>query len=155
MFVLVYAVNDRSSFEELVPVSKHLEKVRGHDPPLIALVGNKKDTEKDREVSNQEGNQLSEEMNCSFYEVSTKASSQDIEDMFSEVIRQTMRHKMTQQAWNGAKRTSHSKIMDMVEKNVRRNRAMSSLKETIDEYCVTRTEELTRDLSRERSSTFT
>lgn len=155
MFVLVYAVNDRSSFEELIPVSKHLEKVRSSDPPLVVLVGNKKDAENDREVSKQEGNKLSEEMNCSFHEVSTKASYQDIEDMFSEAIRETMRHKMAQQALNGAKRSSHSKIMEMVEKNVRRNRAMSSLKETIDEYCATRTEELTRDLSRDRSSTFT
>ncbi|KAL9982494.1 hypothetical protein ACROYT_G004543 [Oculina patagonica] len=155
MFVLVYAVNDRSSFEELISVSKHLEKVRTSDPPLLVLVGNKKDTENDREVSKQEGNKLAEEMNCSFHEVSTKASYKDIDDMFSEAIRETMRHKMALQALNEAKRSSHSKIMEMVEKNVRRNRAMSSLKETIDEYCVTRTEELTRDLSRDRSSTFT
>lgn len=153
--MLVYAVNDRSSFEELIPISKHLQKMRSHDLPRIVLIGNKKDTENDREVSIQEGTQLSKEMNCSFYEVSTKASYQDIEDMFSEVIRETMRHKMAQQVLNGAKRSSHRKIMGMVEKNVRRNRAMSSLKETIDEYCVTRTEELTGDLSRERSSTFT
>lgn len=151
----MYAVNDRSSFEELISVSKHLEKVRTSDPPLLVLVGNKKDTENDREVSKQEGNKLAEEMNCSFHEVSTKASYKDIDDMFSEAIRETMRHKMALQALNEAKRSSHSKIMEMVEKNVRRNRAMSSLKETIDEYCVTRTEELTRDLSRDRSSTFT
>ena len=153
--MLVYAINDRSSFEELIPVSKHLENVRTPDPPLLVLVGNKRDTENDREVSRKEGNKLSKEMNCSFHEVSTKTSYQDVEDMFTEAIRETMRHKMAQQALNGAKRSPHSKIMEMVEKNVGRNRAMSSLKETIDEYCATRTEELTRDLSRDRSSTFT
>lgn len=153
--MLVYAVNDRSSFEELIPVRQHLEKVRNPDHPFLALVGNKKDAGSEREVLEQEGIQLSEEMNCSFHEVSTKASYQDVEDVFSEAIRETMRHKMAQQALSGAKRTSHNKIMEMVEKNVRRNRAMSSLKETIDEYCATRTEELTRDLSRDRSSTFT
>lgn len=155
MFVLVYAVNDRSSFDELVPLWKHLEKVRAPDHPLLVLVGNKKDSGNDRQVSQQEGIELSGDMNCSFHEISTKVSYQDVEGMFSEAIREIMRHKMAQQALNGAKRSSHSKIMEMVEKNVRRNRAMSSLKETIDEYCATRTEELTRDLSRDRSSTFT
>lgn len=155
MFVLVYAVNDRSSFDELTPLWKHLEKARAPDHPLLVLVGNKKDSGNDREVSQQEGIELAGDMNCSFHEISAKGSYQEIEDMFTEVIRETMRHKMTKQALNGAKRSSHSKIMEMVEKNVRRSRAMSSLKETIDEYCATRTEELTRDLSRDRSITFT
>ena len=155
MFVLVYAINDRASFEELIPLRQHLGKVRVPDHPLLVLIGNKTDTENDREVSKQEGFQLSKDWNCSFHEVSTKASYEDVESMFLEAIRDTVRRKVTQQALNGAKRTSHTRIMKIVEKNVRRNRAMSSVKETIDEYCATRSEELTQDLSRERSSTFT
>ena len=155
MFVLVYAINDRSSFEELIPLRLHLEKVRTADRPFLALVGNKKDTENDRKVSKQEGLQFSKEMNCSFHEVSTKASYEDVENVFSVAIRDVVRRKVTQQALSGAKRTSHTKIMEIVEKNVRRNRAMSSVKETIDEYCATRSEELTQDLSRDRSNTYT
>ena len=155
MFVLVYAVNDRSSFDELALLWKHLEKARDPDQPLLVLVGNKKDSGNDREVSQQEGIELSGDMNCSFHEISAKVSYQEVEKMFTEAIRETTRYKMTKQALNGAKRSPHSKIMEMVEKNVRRNRAMSSLKETIDEYCATRKEELTRDLSRDRSSSFT
>ena len=154
--MLVYAVNNRSSFDEITPLWKHLERARAPDHPLLVLVGNKKDSGNDREVSQQEGIELSGDMNCSFHEISAKGSYQEIEDMFMEAIRETMRHKMAKQALNGAKRSSsHSKIMEMVEKNVRRTRAMSSLKETIDEYCATRTEELTRDLSRDRSISFT
>jgi len=155
MFVMVYAVNDRSSFDELIPLWKNFEKARAPDNLLLVLVGNKKDSGDDREVSHQEGTALSGDMNCSFHEISAKVSYQEVEDMFTEAIRETMRRKMAKQALNGAKRSSHSKIMEMVEKNVRRNRAMSSLKETIDEYCATRTEELTSDLSRDRSITFT
>ena len=155
LFLLVYAINDRSSFEELIPLRQHLEKVRAADKPLVVLIGNKKDTENDREVSKQEGLQFSKENNCSFYEISTKASYEEVENVFSEAIRDIARHKLTQRALNGVKQTSHNKIMEIVEKNVGRNRAMSSVKETIDEYCATRSEELSQDLSRDRRNTFT
>ena len=155
LFLLVYAINDRSSFEELIPLRQHLEKVRAADKPLVVLIGNKKDTENDREVSKQEGLQFSKENNCSFYEISTKASYEEVENVFSEAIRDIVRHKLTQRALNGVKQTSHNKIMEIVEKNVGRNRAMSSVKETIDEYCATRSEELSQDLSRDRRNTFT
>ncbi|KAM7442783.1 hypothetical protein ABFA07_008254 [Porites harrisoni] len=155
LFLLVYAINDRSSFEELIPLKQHLEKVRAADKPLVVLIGNKKDTENDREVSKQEGLQFSKENNCSFYEISTKASYEEVENVFSEAIRDIARHKLTQRALNGVKQTSHNKIMEIVEKNVGRNRAMSSVKETIDEYCATRSEELSQDLSRDRRNTFT
>ena len=150
-------MDDRTSFEELAAAGNHLQNVREADHPVLVLVGNKGDVGSDRvEVSKQDGIQLAEKLNCvAFHEVSTKASYQDIENVFIEAIRETVKYKMTQQALNGARRSSHSKIMGMVEKNVSRNRAMSSLKETIDEYCATRTEELTRGLSRDRSSTFT
>lgn len=153
--MLVYAINDRSSFEELILLRQHLEKVRAADKPLVVLIGNKKDTENDREVGKQEGLQFSKENNCSFYEISTKASYEDVENVFSEAIRDIARHKLTQRALNGVKQTSHNKIMEIVEKNVGRNRAMSSVKETIDEYCATRSEELSQDLSRDRRNTFT
>lgn len=155
LFLLVYAINDRSSFEELIPLRQHLEKVRAADKPLVVLIGNKKDTKNDREVSKQEGLQFSKENNCSFYEISTKASYEEVENVFSEAIRDIARHKLTQRAVNGVKQTSHNKIMEIVEKNVGRNRAMSSVKETIDEYCATRSEELSQDLSRDRRNTFT
>ena len=41
------------------------------------LVGNKKDSGNDREVSQQEGMELSGEMNCSFHEISAKGSYQE------------------------------------------------------------------------------
>ena len=151
----MYAINDRSSFEELIPLRQHLEKVRGSDRPFFVLVGNKKDKDNDRDVTVQEGLDLSKDVNCVFHEVSAKTSYEDVEHVFSEAIRDIMRRKVTQEALSGVKPTSHKKIMAIVEKNVGRNRAMSSLRETIDEYCVTRSEELAHDLSRDRSSTFT
>ena len=36
--------------------------------------------------------------------------------MFTEAIRETMRHKMAKQALNGVKRSSQIKIMEIVEK---------------------------------------
>ena len=151
----MYAINDRSSFEELIPLRQHLETIRAADKPFVVLIGNKKDTENDREVSKQEGLQFSKENNCLFHEISTKACYEDVENVFFEAIRDIARHKMTQRALQGVKRTSHNKIMEIVEKNVGRNRAMSSVKETIDEYCATRSEELSQDLSRDRRNTFT
>ena len=156
MFILVYAINDRSSFEELVSARQHLERVRPTDDrPLFVLVGNKKDTESEREVSTQEGIELAEDISCVFQEVSTATSFEAVENVFVEAIRETMRHKVTRQAVNGVRKSTHSRVMEIVGRNAIRNRAMSSLKETVDEYCATRTEQLAQDLVPDRSRTST
>ena len=157
VFLLVYAIDDRTSFKETIALGQHVANVRDTDLPLFMLIANKKDTENDREaqVTAREGYELAKKMNCSFHELSTKANSKDVEEVFTEAIRKVIRRKMSQKALNGVKDTSHKRIMDIIEKNTSRNRAMSSVKETIDEYCATRSQDIVQDLSRDRSNTYT
>ncbi|XP_068746893.1 ras-related and estrogen-regulated growth inhibitor-like [Montipora capricornis] len=156
VFFLVYAINDRLSFKEIIALREHLVSVRAADQPFFLLIGNKKDTENDRQeqVTTREGYELAKDMKCSFSELSSKTSFEDVEKVFLQATGAVMRRKMSQQALNGVKQTSHKRIMEIIEKNTGRNRAMSSVKETIDEYCVTRSRELEQELSRDRSNTY-
>lgn len=157
VYLLVYAIDDRTSFKETFPLRQHVANVRDTDMPLFMLIGNKKDTENDREaqVTAREGYDLAKEMDCSFHELSTKANSEDVEKVFTEAIRKVIRRKLDRRALNEVKQTSHKRIMEIIEKNTCRNRAMSSVKETIDEYCATHSQDLSQDLSRDRSNTYT
>lgn len=157
VYLLVYAIDDRTSFKEAIALCQHVANIRHTDLPLFMLIGNKKDKENDREaqVTAREGYDLAKEMNCSFHELSTKANSEDVEKIFTEAIRKVIRRKLDHRALNEVKQTSHKRIMEIIEKNTCRNRAMSSVKETIDEYCATHSQDLSQDLSRDRSNTYT
>ena len=154
VFVLVYAINDRSSFEDLVRIRDTLEQGRGaEDPTRFMLVGNKKDTEKEREITTEEGREFARSMDCSFYEVSTATSYEDIENVFLEAIKDTAHDLIAREAISSVRRGSHIKIKEIVAKHAGRHRAISSLKETIDEYCATKSDELGPESPRDRSNT--
>ena len=79
-FFVVYDITKRSSFEN---VEKHIQKIihlkRRHNIPLV-IVGNKSDIESKREVSEEEGRNLSKKFrNCSFFQTSAKNANNIIE----------------------------------------------------------------------------
>jgi Ras family protein len=78
-YILVYAINSRSSFD-LLPVirDKILDSI-GSDAVPMVLVGNKLDLE--RKVTKEEGARLAKELNIPFVEVSAKLSSGDSSDI--------------------------------------------------------------------------
>lgn len=149
-FILVYAINDRDSFAKISFIKQRIEEVRNHDCPSLALVGNKKDLENERQVELRESEELAStfESPCTVYEISTLSSFHEVEQVFVSLTRSALKLKQTRQA---AKKRPYNKIKGRIDKHIARKRAMSSLKETIDEYYVARSDQ---DLeTRDRSDT--
>jgi hypothetical protein len=123
----------------------------------MALIGNKSDLEDDRQVQTSVAQELANSFDCSFSEISTLASFQEVERVFVDVVRKVFKEKTAKQAMCGVKKGSaFSKIKGMMDKHVARKRATSSLKETIDEYYVRRSHlEIESKDRRERSDTCT
>ena len=71
--LLIYAINDRKSFEKIDDWLKEVEEKKNtnYNVPLV-LIGNKIDLEKEREVSFQEGEKLALKYGMQFYECSAK-----------------------------------------------------------------------------------
>jgi small GTP-binding protein len=71
--LIVYAINDRKSFEKIDDWLKEVEEKKNtnYNVPLV-LIGNKIDLEKEREVSFQEGEKLAQIYNMEFFECSAK-----------------------------------------------------------------------------------
>lgn len=155
-FLLVYAINDRDSFNKIIPIQEHLHTIRAQDPPTVALVGNKSDLEDQRRVQTSEAQNLADLFDCSFTEISTLESFKDVERVFRDVVEKVAQEKTARQVMSGVKKGSFSKIKDMMDKHIARKRANSSLKETIDEYYVRRShQEIEPVIRRQRSDTCT
>jgi len=71
--LIVYAVNDRTSFEKIEEWLKEVEEKKNtnNKVPLV-LIGNKIDLENERVVSKEEGEKLAEKYNIEFFECSAK-----------------------------------------------------------------------------------
>lgn len=91
-FVIVYAVNDRSSFEEAKKARGEIIVEKGGDNVSIMLVGNKCDLEEDRVVKTEEGKALAQNWGCSFAETSAKVSI-NTNNVFTEPVIKILKHK--------------------------------------------------------------
>ena len=69
-FVLVYAINDRETFESLKEKRDKILKMKKDEYCPIILVGNKSDLESQRLVSEKEGSELANSWGCKFLETS-------------------------------------------------------------------------------------
>ncbi|KZF21424.1 ras-like GTPase Ras2 [Xylona heveae TC161] len=121
-FVLVYSVSSRSSFQRIRNFHEHITRVKESSStggqvgypgsPLgspsagipfnrknipIMLVGNKTDRVTEREVSTQEGQQLSKELGCDFVETSAK-NCFNVDVAFYDVVRSLRRQKLQLQS---------------------------------------------------------
>ena len=68
-FLLVFAINDKESFNALKGKYDRIMKVKGTNCPII-LVGNKCDLESAREVQEAEAKELAQSWNCEYVETS-------------------------------------------------------------------------------------
>eukprot|EP00761_Pharyngomonas_kirbyi_P010194 gb/GECH01010212.1/.p1 GENE.gb/GECH01010212.1/~~gb/GECH01010212.1/.p1 ORF type:complete len:192 (+),score=27.00 gb/GECH01010212.1/:1-576(+) len=90
--VLVYAINDRSSFENLKNVhSKFLETKQVDQNELpVAVVGNKNDLQDNRKVTESEGKEMAERLRSSgdafFMECSAKTGENN-DEIFIQLVR--------------------------------------------------------------------
>ncbi|KAL8592024.1 hypothetical protein ACOMHN_060517 [Nucella lapillus] len=87
-FVIVYSITNRASFEtarEYIENISHYLKQYARDCP-VALVGNKIDLERYRQVSKAEGTALSVELDCLFYETTAAEEYDYVARVFTRLI---------------------------------------------------------------------
>ncbi|KAJ6252107.1 ras-like protein [Anaeramoeba flamelloides] len=86
-YLIVYAINDRNSFDQVQMFREEILRVKDSDEETIMLVGNKSDLEQDRQVSLTEREDLAKSMCCKCLETST-LRSHNVEEAFFEIVRQ-------------------------------------------------------------------
>lgn len=85
-FIIVYAIDDRASFDEVEMFQRDLARTRAtHDIPIV-VCGNKCDLEDKRVVSKTEGEELAARIGATFFETSALANIH-IEDAFSALVK--------------------------------------------------------------------
>ena len=100
-FVIVYAVNDRKSFEDAKKVKMEILKTKGRGDVPILLVANKCDVDQENHVvSSEEGRMLAKHWGCHFAETSAKLS-QNIDNLFTEPMIMILKQKYPELATFG------------------------------------------------------
>ncbi|KAK0399685.1 hypothetical protein QR680_003162 [Steinernema hermaphroditum] len=89
-FVLVYSVNDSSSFRDLCNLRDMIFKVKGSARVPMIVVGNKNDLTQQRVVSNGTGRELAHSFGAQFIESSAK-DNVNVPEIFCSVVRQINR----------------------------------------------------------------
>jgi len=85
-FLLAYSITSKQSFNALEKLHDQIITVKETDDVSIALVGTKCDLEDQRQVSTQDGKDLSERWKCLFFETSAKENI-NMETVFVEIVR--------------------------------------------------------------------
>ena len=87
MFIVLYAVIDRGTFDEAVRIARYIKQSRFLDSTAMLLVGTKKDLVHLRQVEKSEGKRISDRINCAFYEISISDNFTDTCSMFKNALR--------------------------------------------------------------------
>lgn len=87
-FLLVYDVTKKGTFDKIIEIHDMIMDLLGEQKIACLLVGNKSDlSHKDREVSYQDGKDMSLRFDCPFYETSAKKPV-NCENIFLDIIKQ-------------------------------------------------------------------
>jgi GTPase KRas protein len=96
-FMLVYSISSRSSFASIRRFHAQVMRVKESQTDscsFICLVGNKFDKVTEREVSTEEGLALAKELECEFFEVSSK-DGVNVEASFYGLVRAMRKQRTT------------------------------------------------------------
>ena len=89
-FILVYSICSRSSFDRVEGLYDQIKRFKAGMRPVVAaricLVGTMADQLDGREVSTEEGLALAKELDCSFFETSSK-DRLNMEECFYDIVR--------------------------------------------------------------------
>jgi len=88
-FMLVYAITDDQSLEELVGIRDQILRVHRDKKVPIVVIGNKADMTKDRAVSQDEGWATADNFGAAFLEVSAKNNIK-VRDAFETLVRKVL-----------------------------------------------------------------
>ena len=83
-YFLVYSIDDKSSFILIKKLNEKLDSLVGKNVPKI-LIGTKNDENEKREVSFEEGINFAKQLNCPFFECSSK-SGENINKSFQKLL---------------------------------------------------------------------
>ena len=81
-FILVYSIDDRSSFEEIETIYQDIIRTKDKTSFSCIICGNKSDLEDRRVVTVAEGEDLAEKLHCHFIETSALSNS-NIDELFT------------------------------------------------------------------------
>jgi small GTP-binding protein len=87
-FIIVYAIDDRASFEEVEVFHRDLTRTKGTSNVPVVICGNKCDLEDKRVVSKAEGEELAAKLTSTFFETSALANI-NIENAFKALVKET------------------------------------------------------------------
>jgi small GTP-binding protein len=94
-FMMVYAIDDRPSFDLLEEFHRKLVHTRGPTPVPLVICGNKCDLEESRVVSRAEGEQLATRWGGTYWETSALANI-NIQAAFLDVVKQVRTREIAQ-----------------------------------------------------------
>jgi len=86
-FILVYSVTSRASFDYATKLRGNIIRMKEAQDFPVVLVGNKKDLNEERQVTEAEGRLLAEKFEIRFIETSAKLN-QGINEAFAELVRE-------------------------------------------------------------------
>ncbi|KAH0795080.1 small GTP-binding protein [Histomonas meleagridis] len=107
-FIIVYAIDDRASFEEAEAFYRDLSRTKGTSNVPVVLCGNKCDLEDKRVVSKTEGEELAQKLGATFYETSALANI-NIENAFTALVRKIREQSSPAPAENTVKKGKKEK----------------------------------------------
>ncbi|KAK4881944.1 hypothetical protein RN001_005263 [Aquatica leii] len=87
-FVVVYSVNDRHSFREAQELLGQLAKLKLPSYYTSLLLGNKRDLDHCRQICVDDGQELSLQFGCQFYEVSAAENFAGVSLAFQSLLRE-------------------------------------------------------------------
>jgi GTPase KRas protein len=91
-FLLVFALNDRSSFVEIKEFYEEIKRAHEDTDVTILLVGNKSDLVNHRQVTEAEAPELAKSFGCDYIETSARTRTNVVEEAFFNIVR-TIRSK--------------------------------------------------------------
>ncbi|XP_059809538.1 ras-related protein R-Ras2-like [Hemitrygon akajei] len=85
-FLLVFAINDRGSFDEISKFHRQILRVKDRDEFPMILIGNKADLEHQRQVTKEESDNLARQLKVTYLEASAKIRL-NVDNAFHNLVR--------------------------------------------------------------------
>lgn len=83
-FILVYSIDDEDSFNNLNYWMKEIKKLYKEKNPIILLLGNKLDMEKERKISKNQGKIFYDDNDIDFFEEVSAKNGNNIDEIFNK-----------------------------------------------------------------------
>ncbi|EDO46259.1 predicted protein, partial [Nematostella vectensis] len=93
LYLVLYSIVDRSSFDEARWIARYVKDHRNTDSMSMVIVATKKDLDHLRRVDIEEGLGFSNELDCTFYEVSISEGYNEVQELLHELLKRITRNR--------------------------------------------------------------